>query len=131
MVQDGPGDILMTQEKIEKNLKKHIINARVEHICKKSRPFCRDEWILRVRELSGRVPRGPYAIWDPFFGSVTQKCEGFSIFWIFAQTCEGFSNMLDFPFVGSNRGSGHFKKKHEFLALFELLVTIVAIIIRL
>ena len=44
-------------------------HARFEQICKKSRPFCRDEWILRVRELSGRVPRGLYAIWDPFFNN--------------------------------------------------------------
>ena len=31
--------------------------------------------------------------------------------------------------MGSNRGSGHFKKKHEFQALFEILVRIVVIII--
>ena len=55
-----------------------FLHARFEQICKKSRPFCCDEWILRVRELSGRVPRGLYAIWDPFFGCVAQKCEGFS-----------------------------------------------------
>ena len=32
-----------------------------------SGPARRDGGILRVRELSVRVPRGPYAIWDPFF----------------------------------------------------------------
>ena len=54
-----------------------FLHARFEQICKKSRPFCCDEWILRVRELSGRVPRGLYAIWGPFFGHVARKCEGF------------------------------------------------------
>ncbi len=55
----------------------NVLHARFEQICKKSGPFRRDEWILRVRELSGRVPRGLYAIWGPFFGCVTRKCEGF------------------------------------------------------
>ena len=37
--------------------------ARLEQKCKKCRPSRRDGWILRVRELSVRVPRGLYAIW--------------------------------------------------------------------
>ena len=55
-----------------------FVHARLEQNCKKPGPFRRDEWILRVRELSGRVPRGLYAIWDPFFGCYAQKCQGFS-----------------------------------------------------
>ena len=43
-----------------------------------SGPSRRDGWIVRVRIIAGRVPRGLYAIWDPFFGCVAQKCEGFS-----------------------------------------------------
>ena len=52
-------------------------HARFQQIWKKPGPFRRDEWILWVGELSRRVPRGLYAIWDPFFGCVAQKCEDF------------------------------------------------------
>ena len=55
----------------------NFLHAHFEQICKKPEPFRRDEWILLVRELSRRVPRGPYAIWELFSGCVAQKCEGF------------------------------------------------------
>ena len=51
----------------------NFLQARFEQICEKSCPFRRDEWILWVPELSGRVPRGLYAIWGPFFGHLSIK----------------------------------------------------------
>ena len=72
-------------KKCQKNVMIIFLHARFEQICKKSIPFCCDEWILRVRELSVRVPRGPYAIRDPYVWRLAQKCEGFLTILEFAQ----------------------------------------------
>ena len=77
MVQDGPGDFLTISKRNSKNENKYdkiiCLHARLDQNCKESGPSHRLKWILRVRELSGRVPRGLYAIWEPFFGCVAQR----------------------------------------------------------
>ena len=74
------------------------------------------EHLGNVRQLFPWLTRAPELLWDPFSDKVPRSVKDFRIFWI----C---------PFVGSNRGSGHFKKKQEFKALFKILVITVVIIV--